>query len=264
MTSPFPGMDPYIESCGYFSEFHTSMICLLRDELNAQLPRGFAASTDLHVWVQGPEEPTERSVREPDVYVTGRKRGKSTDAGQVGLLDPETITLNSVQSKKRRYVKIEDLASRRVLTVIELLSPSNKVAGKDRTTYLAKRDECLASRVSFVEIDLLRGGRRLPFGDPPPVIDDHYVMICRAWQYPLAGIYRFSLREKLPEIPIPVTEEIPDVRIALQPLVDRAYEGARYNEKLDYDSPLSPRLRKTDVQWVRTQLASAAPDSEDE
>ncbi len=255
MPSPFPGMDPYIESSGYFPEFHGSMVVAIRDDLNARLPRGFAATMDLHVWVQRPGLGEGERVREPDVYVTERSRGKKGSAAAVAFADPETILLRAAK-KRRKYVKIEDLASHRIVTVLEVLSPSNKEAGRDRASYLLKRGEYLASDVSFVEIDLLRGGRRLPLGDPPKEVRDYYVMVCRAWRFPEAGFYGFDLRAPLPEVPVPVTRDVPEVRLPLRACADRVYDGARYAEKLDYDRLLSPRVRKRDVVWIQDVLAA--------
>ena len=46
--------------------------------------------------------------------------------------------------------------------LIELLSYSNKVPGRDREAYLAKREELLRTSVGFVELDLLRAGQPMP------------------------------------------------------------------------------------------------------
>jgi Protein of unknown function (DUF4058) len=38
MPSPFPGMDPFLENPGIFSDFHDSFITYLRENLQANLP----------------------------------------------------------------------------------------------------------------------------------------------------------------------------------------------------------------------------------
>jgi hypothetical protein len=163
--------------------------------------------------------------------------------------------LPAVERRRQKFIKIEDLATGRVLTVLELISPANKQAGKDRDAFLAKRNECLASSVSLVEIDLLRGGRRLPLGKRTDKLDGFYAMVCRSWEYPQAGIWSFGLRDPLPEIPIPLTPEVAEPILALRPCMDRAYDGARYGMKLRYQAPLTPRLRGPDVVWVKDLLA---------
>ena len=57
------------------------------------------------------------------------------------------------------FIEIIDLASgKRVVTVIEVLSPTNKLSGPGRESYLAKQRHILESQSHLVEIDLLRAG----------------------------------------------------------------------------------------------------------
>jgi hypothetical protein len=64
-------------------------------------------------------------------------------------------------------VEIRDRRDRRVVTAIEILSPTNKASGPNRDSYLAKRRELLGSTTHFVEIDLRRGGQRPPLENLP-------------------------------------------------------------------------------------------------
>jgi hypothetical protein len=107
-----------------------------------------------------------------------------------------------------------------------------------------------------VEIDLLRGGQRLPLSEPPPEIGDYYVMVCRAWQHPRADFWTFTMRETIPDVSIPLTEDVPSVTLALRPCVDRVYEEARYATELHYDQTLKPRLSKRDEAWIHDLLAA--------
>ncbi len=81
------------------------------------------------------------------------------------------------------------------MTVIELLSPTNKYAGPDREQYLVKRRELLASPVHFVEIDLLRGGPRMPMQDLPEC--DYCVLVSRVETRLDAGLWPIRLREPI-------------------------------------------------------------------
>ena len=81
------------------------------------------------------------------------------------------------------------------------LSPANKKAGATREVYLAKRNEYLSAGVHLVEIDLLRGGPRLPLGEPPPTIADYYVLVCRAWERPHAGFWSIGVATLCPTSP---------------------------------------------------------------
>ena len=60
------------------------------------------------------------------------------------------------------FIEIRHLASKKLVTIIEVVSPANKVRGSNgRASFLKKRQEALTSKVHWVEIDLLRGARRL-------------------------------------------------------------------------------------------------------
>lgn len=255
MPSPFPGMDPYIESSGEWGDFHMSLLAAIRGQLNAVLPRRFHARIELFVFIHEPEARSRRRRLEPDVYLVERpERPKPTASAARGVA-PATITLPSARRRKSRSVIVVDKEMRRVVTAIEVLSPSNKEADDDRKAYLIKRDEYLANRVSLVEVDLLRGGRRLPLSQPPPGIKDYYVMVCRAWEFPRADIWSFGLRDLLPEVPIPLTSDVPDVLLSLRSCVDRAYDEGSYDTELNYDGFIKPRLSRADMAWVRRVLA---------
>ncbi len=256
MPSPFPGMDPYIESSGIWGDFHGSVIPALRAQLNARLPRQYVASIELYVWFHEPEV-GKRRQREPDLYIVERSRRGSGAAVATAPAAPAEIRLPVTERRKRKLIHITDVHSRRVVTAIEIVSPTNKAPGEDRDAYLVKRGEYLASNVSFVEIDLLRGGKRLPLSKPQPLIQDYYVMVCKSWKFPRAGLWTFGVRDPIPEIPIPLSPDVPDVAISLRAGLDRAYDEGRYREELRYDERLSPPVTRADAVWVREILAAA-------
>ncbi len=255
MPSPFPGMDPYIESSGYWKEFHTTLLTAIRAQLNARLPPRYRAHMDIYATFQGPEVGVRWRRIEPDVLVRERPGWEKPPAGAAAEAAPATIVLPEVERETIKSVLLIDREESRIVTVIEVLSPSNKRAGDDRQSYLHKRGHCLANRISLVEIDLLRGGTRLPLGDPPPRGADYYVMACRAWEYPRAGLWTFSLRDPLPDVPVPLAADVSAVALGLKPCADRAYDEGSYDTELPYDEPLTPRARKADALWVKSVLA---------
>jgi uncharacterized protein DUF4058 len=251
MPSPFPGMDPYIESCGLWPDFHASLIVTMRAALNARLPERYTAGVELHVWIHEPDAAPRTQLRAPDVHVAYQGGPK----GRVAVA-PATVVLPLTESETQRFIQIVDQENQRVVTAFELLSPSNKAAGPDREAYLNKRNEFLNAGVSLVEIDLLRGGPRLPLGDSPPEVAAYYVLVCRAWERPRAGFWNVGLRDPLPDIPVPLDPDVAEVLFPLRPCIDRVYEEARYASRLRYDESVKPRLRKPDAAWVRQILAA--------
>jgi hypothetical protein len=252
MPSPFPGMDPYIEASDEWGDFHTSLLTFIRGRLNAILPRRYRAKVDVFVFIHEPSRRRRRRV-EPDVYVVERSRPGEAGLAVAAASAPATITLPAVR-KKHKSVLIVDRKTDRVVTAIEVLSPSNKETGDDRTAYISKRGEYLGSRVNLVEMDLLRGGPRLPLNRPAPAIPDYYLMVCRSWQYPRADFWPLSIRDALPNVPVPLAEGVPDAILPLRSCVDRVYDEGSYDTELDYDALLVPRLSRADANWVRHLL----------
>jgi Protein of unknown function (DUF4058) len=258
MPSPFPGMDPFIESSGEWGDFHTSLLVAIRAKLNALLPRRYRARIDLFVFIHMPARRHRKRRRiEPDTFVVDRGKGTALAAVAAPSSAPTTITLPAVR-KKHKSVLIVDARMDRVVTALEILSPSNKEAGEERAAYLNKRGEYLGSGVNLIEIDLLRGGPRLPLGRLPTVVRDYYIMICRAWELPRASLWSFSVRDLLPQVPIPLVEDGPEILLPLRACVDRAYDEGSYDTELDYHAPLTPRLSKQDAAWVRKLMAERA------
>lgn len=160
MPLPFPGMDPYLEG-SLWPDVHSSLIYTIRAALAASLPEGYIANIDQYVWL-GEGEPEKLMKRgQPDAFVSnGHPETSSTRPESVAIAEP-TIHVRLPMPKhvqRKRYIRLIDGEDKSVITVIELLSPSDKLPKKDRSHYLAKRDEYLAAGVNLIEIDLLRKG----------------------------------------------------------------------------------------------------------
>jgi hypothetical protein len=142
------------------------------------------------------------------------------------------------------------------VTVIELLSPSNKRTGIDRLQYLAQRAEVLCSPAHLVEIDLLRGGPPLPAIGPRPA-GPFSIAISRAGDRPQAGFWPIGLRDRLPAVPIPVHPEDPPAWLDLKAALDKVYDegGLAY---LLYDGEPEPPMDAADAAWAREFLAGVA------
>jgi hypothetical protein len=157
--------------------------------------------------------------------------------------------------RKQRYIEIFDKESRRVVTVIEILSPANKTTGENGLAYRMKREEYLASGVSLVEIDLLRSGQRPPLGEPVPVIPDYYILVHRGWEESRLGIWPVSVRDPLPPVPVPLDPDVPAVMLDLRACIDHVYDFGRFAEQIEYSQPPKPPLREPDAVWALELLA---------
>ncbi|MBX9581931.1 MAG: DUF4058 family protein [Gemmataceae bacterium] len=259
MPSPFPGMDPYLEGPSHWGGLHMTLIVALRGVLTPRLPRGYFAEIHQYVWLESEDDPDRRWVG-PDVYV-GEGGGRRPRASAAEVTAPSAaVTIPTLKKPGKRYIGVTDKDDNRVVTVIELLSPSDKGKGtrKDRANYLAKREEYFGAGVNLVEIDLLRTGSRPPTGDPDPPGGDYLVLVSRADDFPEAAVWSFTVRQPLPVIPVPLKPEDDDVPLPLRPALDRAYADAGYADRIDYSKPPVPDLRPEDAEWAADLLKKHA------
>jgi hypothetical protein len=143
---------------------------------------------------------------------------------------------------------------RRLVTGIELLSPSNKRPGtKGWRLYHRKRQVYLRGRAHFVELDLLRRGRRMPMAGRWPDTP-YYLLVCRRHEAPRCTVWPAHFLRPLPILSIPLAAPDPDISLALQPLVDAVYARSHYDRDLDYRRALHPLLSPSDAAWPEQRL----------
>jgi Protein of unknown function (DUF4058) len=253
MKSPFPGMDPYLEEPNLWSDVHTTLIIAIKGALNAELPESYVASADKYVWIHEPDAGARTRVIRPDAFIVKHDDAAGPGAPLVTAA-PTTIILPATRREGNKYLKIVDVRSRRLITVVELLSPANKRPGPDREDYLTKRIDYLTAGVNLVEIDLLRAGVRLPLDEALPLGFDYYALVCRASQMPAAGVWSFTVRDPIPIIPIPLSPADSDVPLDLRPCLDWAYHQGKYWKEVDYSRPPDPSLSEADAVWAKTLL----------
>ena len=252
MPSPFPGMDPFIER-GYWQTFHNRLITAVGDHLVPQVRPKYAVDIAQDIYLVRDDATTE--TRAPDLTVIRDRPGERRPAGREsegGVLTesrriPGRIPI--AHERQHWYLEVRDVNSREVLTAVEVLSPTNKIDRKGRKKYLRKRQDLIASGVNLVELDLLRAGRPLPVDASVPA--GHYVaIVCRVAEAPNVDVYPWSLRERLPVIPIPLGGEDADAIIDLQRAFDEAYDRVGFAERIRYREPLEPPLQGADQEWL--------------
>jgi hypothetical protein len=257
MPSPFPGMDPYVEEPALWPEVHGALLYRIAPALYRVLPRRYRVTVDRYVWLYDPEADTRKRLGKPDDFISDESGPANGAAGSVATLAaPVVATFPVARREGNRYLRIIDQEDRRVVTVIELLSPSNKNTNQEREEYLNKRNEYLATGTNLVEIDLLRAGERLPLGEPSPTPADYYILVSRAPDFPQVGVWPFSVRDEIPEVRVPLAPEEEPVTFSLRACLDQWYDEMHYGDKLDYTRPPVPPLRGPDADWARQLLAS--------
>ena len=276
MPSPFPGMDPYLEAPHIWPDFHHKLASELGTELNESLPSPYYARLEMRSELGITEEGKSRQRIIPDLAVVRHPRRQSTPGGAAVVDRPRRDISTSLEfvvhddAVRHHFVEIRDSSEgHKLITLIEILSPSNKRHGPDRQSYQAKQREVLESDAHLIEIDLLRSGDRvLPDINLAAMIHhldqpaDYLVLVNRAWRR--AGglayqVFPCALREWLPCIPVPLKQGEPEVPLDLQFVFNRAYDGGPYRRgAVDYARPPEPPLSGDDAGWAEALVVGRA------
>jgi hypothetical protein len=261
MPSPFPGMDPYLEHPALWPGVHQRLITYLGDRLNTLLPPHYVADIGERLYVVQPD----RSIY-PDVVVVEPPSTVALPEQQQGstatVLSSDPPWVLTVEPLEVREVFIEILSvedASRVITVIEVLSPSNKTANSEgRQLYVTKQQEILQSPIHLIEIDLLRYGEHTVAAPRESLLArgvwDYLVCLHRGGQRARYEVWATTLRQRLPRIRVPLAHGEPDIVLDVQAVFDRCYDEGAYARRLDYRrEPLLP-LSETDRTWAATLL----------
>lgn len=253
MPSPFPGMDPFIEG-QMWRDFHLSMIFVLRELLMERVVPKYFVKVEETIYLQEPDRSSSRRYPDVSVSVADVELPFSTksETGTAVLVEPKVYTAPKVRTVRQRHLEVIERETRRLVTAIEVLSPTNK--GESYRQYLAKRAEFLSNYVNLVELDLLRDGKRLPTIEPLEPAD-YYAFVSRPNRLPRFEGYGWSMSQVLPTISIPLRTEDPDALLDLQQVFTTVYDRSGYRYSLDHRSVVEPPLSPAESGWVQQTLA---------
>lgn len=249
MPQRFPGMNPYLENPDVWHDFHQGFMSVMRSHLTPQIRPVFFAKIDENVYIHELSAKERSLLGRPDVGVF-----QSGSSGSTATIESSAVPLlrgflqPQVDRLVEPFIEIRDRESRELVTVIELLSPTNKNAGPDRQQYVAKRSVLLASSVNFVEVDLLRGGEGMPVSGW--IQCDYGIMVSRYVERPQVDLWPVMLRQRLPKIPVPLTTAYPDATLDLQDVLNEQIESAGYEDYI-YNRVPKPPLSSEDANWAR-------------
>ncbi|MFO1440799.1 MAG: DUF4058 family protein [Verrucomicrobiaceae bacterium] len=253
---PFPGMNPYFES--KWSDVHATMIVHMREQLRRQMPQGLYVGVE--VGTQILKNSRDEKPKVPDASVW-----KLREDGPVVAEPPNaaTPTIAETQAPQVRRLAVRDLDGE-LLTVIELLSPSNK-HGAGAVVHQRKRLGLMESGINLVEIDLVRqwGLAVIQFEEDAVAemlagdsgsLPAHAVLVFRAATPHVRELYGIRYAESLPSIRVPLGAEHRDVWLNLQELAIRAHTEGQFDQVTRYQESPTPPLSTEETAWLDAHL----------
>ncbi len=220
MSSPFPGMDPYLEAPALWPLFHHQMIVGLAEVLQPSLADRYRLQFGTRVY--STELPLFTSIIREEHHET--------------------------------FGELRQRSNGRLVTLLELISPTNRVTTIGRDEYSARRDDARKQGANLVECDLvLQGQTCLDVPDDMLAECDYAVAISRGGRPEPPDLVGLSLQKKLPRIRVPLAGDDRDLVVDVQAVFTRCYTRYLAN-KVDYKKDPPAKLKATDAQWMDQML----------
>ena len=172
------------------------------------------------------------------------------------VIRPKYLALTSERiipaEETQGVIEIVTAGKRKLVTAIEVLSPTNK-RGTGANQFLQKRRELLESNVHYLEIDLLRIGDRWRVKEPLPSTP-YFVFLSRSGLRPRVETWPITLDQPLPVVPVPLMPEDSDVPLDLQLGLQTIYDLFGYEDALDYATHPTVPLDAAQSEWATSLL----------
>jgi len=261
MSSPFIGMNPYLENPELWSSVQSRLIVAIADALSDIISQDYRIEIEKRTyWSDDTGE--DLLIGIPDVALLS-SAAKNKDAKAIKdtnsiaiaertTIKPTRILLPTSEEINERYLEIREAKTGKVITAIELLSPKNKKAGEGREAYLRKRQRIFQTQTHLIEIDLLRIHPSFLQAQIP--LSDYRILISRSYERPSADLYAFSIRDRIPDLPIPLRQGELEPILDLQSLIHQVYQRGRYELAIDYSQLPKPALNEEDLIWFRSVI----------
>jgi hypothetical protein len=252
MPIPFPGMDPWLERPGLWPDVHMNLIIAFQKVLAPLVrPRYYVAVQQRTVVAVVPPDPHPIF---PDLSVVQQAGpDENRESSTAVLAQPIIVEVPVQEMIKEAYLEVVEVASQQVITVIEILSHSNKKPGKDRRVYESKRQKIFRTLTHLVEIDLLRDGEPMPFTflQTNGHMNHYRILVKRGDHWRRAYLYSFNVRDSIPVFPLPLQPGDREPLIRLGEALQKVYDENGYDLRVDYNRPPEPPLSEADMTWAK-------------
>jgi hypothetical protein len=149
------------------------------------------------------------------------------------------------------FIEIRQRGDGRLVTLVDVVSPANKMTVAGRQAYLDKRREGKACGASLVELDLvLQGQPTLEYSRENLPDWDYAVTVTRSTQPERYEIYTATLQKRLPRFRLPLAADDRDTVLDLHAAFTRCYDQGGFAAQIDYrrDPPMT--LNDEDRGWL--------------
>ena len=224
MPSPFPGMDPYLEEESVWPVFqHHLVLCLYQILLPGLVDRYRAKVGQRH-------------------YTT------------------EQALFTSIirEEHQEDYIEIRQRGDGKLVTLLDIASPTNRTSAAGRQAYLDTRRDGRAAGANLVEIDLvLQGQPMLDYSRENLPDWDYAVTVTRATQPERHEIYTATLQKRLPRFRLPLAGDDRDTVLDLHTAFNRCYDQGGFASRIDYQRDPATKLDDDDRHWLQKLLREA-------
>lgn len=248
MRSPFPGMDPYLEHPALWPDVHNRLITAITDTLADEVAPRYYIGLERRAYLLKPDDIL--FIGRPDIAFVPHK--PPTKLSKLPLADVEVINVNVPMKEEvsENYLEIREVSTGKIVTIIELLSPANKLHRQGRKDYEEKRELIFQNRTNLVEIDLLWAGEPMAVVGPD-VQSDYRILVSRGAERPRARLFAFNLRQPIPDFSIPLLPGDEEPILKLGQVLHDLYRRARFDLRLDYSQPAVHPLSGEDIERAK-------------
>jgi hypothetical protein len=247
MPSPFPGMDPYVEHSTLWPGVHNGLIAALQLSLAPQLRPRYYVALEERLYITEPDQRV--FVGRPDLAVVGQSPAETAPKPSLSASSVLTVQVPLPDEVRETYLEVRETGTDYVVTVLEILSPTNKRPGRGRWIYEDKRMEVLASRTHLVEVDLIRAGEPIPITGNGRGCD-YRILVSRGDCRPNASLYAFGVRQPIPPFSLPLKPNDQEPTVDMGRILHDLYDRASYDLRLDYKGDPDPPLPSVDAAWA--------------
>jgi hypothetical protein len=154
--------------------------------------------------------------------------------GQRHYITEQPLFTSVVRDEHREeYIEILQRKDGRLITLIDMVSPTNRATDVGRQVYLHKRREAWAAGANIVELDLVLDGQPIIEHTRSSLEPAYAIIVSRATRPDRTDVALVALQKELPRFKLPLAGDehaILDLRAAFA----RSYDQGGFATKIDY------------------------------